>query len=130
VRVEQYEPRNRTFVLVVEVEKAAMLPGGGGAFPITEGMFCEVRITGRRLDNIVEVPRVAVDSAGRVLVSEDGRLRSRAIEVARYQGDVALVSRGLRNGDLVITSRPPEFIDGVAVNLDLRPLREARATEQ
>lgn len=113
-RVEKYDERSRTFHLVAAVAARQGI-GGADLFPLTSGMFCEVAIPGRLAEGVVPIPRSAIDSDGNVLLDRDGRLRTQPVEVARYQEDLALVSSGLENGDLLILNRPVRVMDGMRV---------------
>ena len=57
---------------------------GGAQSPLPVGLFVQAQIEGRRADDIVIIPRQALDGPGRVLVvDQDDRLRFRDVEVLR-----------------------------------------------
>ncbi len=116
-RIESYDSKTRTFRVVVRLEGQSSNKG----FPLAAGMFCEVRIPGKQAKNVIPIPREAVDSNGSVLLSHEGRLKTRTVQVVRYQGRIALVSSGIEPGDVVLTSRPPQVIDGMRVDVMLEP---------
>lgn len=116
-RVESYDAATRTFTLVVELVDEE---GLAQEFPLADGMFCEIAIEGREARDVFAVPRGAIDSQGRVLLANGGRLRSRPVEVVRFQDDVAYIAEGLEDGDIVLVTRPPRVLDGIAVEVEMR----------
>jgi RND family efflux transporter MFP subunit len=89
--------------------------------PLAVGLFVRVGIMGTPLENAVRIPRAALRQGDVVWVVEDGRLRFRPVTVARTQGEEALVTSGLEEGDLVTVSRLEEATDGMAVRTILEP---------
>jgi multidrug efflux pump subunit AcrA (membrane-fusion protein) len=118
-RIESYDRSTRTFNLVVAVDARNHPANRSTRFPLTDGMFCEVFIPGRVARGVVPVPRSAVDSDSTVLISKEGRIRTRRVDVARFEGEVALVAEGLEDHSVVLTSRPPRLIDGMSVDVRL-----------
>jgi hypothetical protein len=51
------------------------------------------------------------------IVDEDGRLRFRKVDVARVQGDTALVRAGLENGEKLIITPLKAATDGMTVRI-------------
>lgn len=112
VRTEgKLDERTRTINVVVRVEKPyAEKP------PLAVGLFVTVDIEGRTLPNAALVPRSALREGGMVwVVEKDERLRFREVEVARVQGDQALVTAGLDNGERVVITPLKIVSDGMAV---------------
>ncbi len=91
----------------------ARLDGARGLKP---GDFVTVRVREPALDNVIELPATALDSASRVLVvSEDNRLEAHQVKLLRRQGDAVLV-RGLGlAGRSVVSRRTPLLGEGIAV---------------
>ncbi|MCB2154139.1 biotin/lipoyl-binding protein [bacterium] len=116
-RVEKFNPQTRTFTVVVRVDKRS---DAELAFPLADGMFCSLTIPGIEVKNVYVVPREVVDYDGTLLLANDGHLETHKVHVLRYQGDYALVDKGLKEGDIVLTTRPPRVIDGLAVDVELQ----------
>ncbi|MEX2608282.1 MAG: HlyD family efflux transporter periplasmic adaptor subunit [Kiritimatiellia bacterium] len=87
-------------------------PDLSATFPLTEGMFCKVRIPGRELTDVFALPREAVTFEGRCYISEEGRLKTVEVEVVRSEVDKVYVSRGLSGGDQVIVTRLVAPLEG------------------
>lgn len=100
-RIENYDSESRTVTAVVAVASADQ----SGGFPLAEGMFCSVRIPGRVLEGVFEVPQSAIGVDGSLFVSKHGRLESRQVHVVWQEANRAFVDEGLNAGDLVITTR-------------------------
>jgi multidrug efflux system membrane fusion protein len=120
-RVRQFNSQNRTFELVVQIRHDKQTSESAKHFPLTDGMFCRVEIPGRPIKNVYAIPRTAVDSQNIVYVSNENKLQTRIVEVARVEQDVVLISSGLENGDIVITRRPPLPVEGMALKVNLQP---------
>ncbi|MDK2971557.1 MAG: hypothetical protein PWP23_1312 [Candidatus Sumerlaeota bacterium] len=118
-RIESYNSDTRTFHVIVAIDATHFDPNASAPFPLTDGMFCEVAIPGRIARDVIPVPRDAVDSNSTVLISEDGKLRTRPVEIVRYQQDVALIASGIEDKAIVLTSRPPRVIDGMNLEVSL-----------
>ncbi|MFC1600730.1 efflux RND transporter periplasmic adaptor subunit [Candidatus Sumerlaeota bacterium] len=129
-RVEGYDSQTRTLNVVVQVTpsaKPATAGAGGHGLPLVAGMFCRIEIPGRTAENVFRVPRSAVSHDQTVYLSNAGRLKTQQVTVARFAGASALISAGLAEGDIVLTSRPTKAIDGMETNVTLEPDHESSA---
>ncbi|MBI2425001.1 MAG: biotin/lipoyl-binding protein [Candidatus Hydrogenedentes bacterium] len=103
-RVQSYDPESRTITVAVRPTGNA-IAGVTAPFPLVEGMFCEVRIPGRTLENVYQVDSAIVNFDNTLFVSKDNRLATRSVVVARQSGEFAFITDGLEPGDVVITTR-------------------------
>ncbi|MCP4688457.1 MAG: efflux RND transporter periplasmic adaptor subunit [Desulfobacterales bacterium] len=84
--------------------------------PLAVGLFVRVKIQGRTLENAAVIPRSASRENGVVwVVDEDGRLRFRQVEPARFFTNQVLIRSGLETGDRIVTSTPRVVTDGMKV---------------
>ena len=114
VRTEgRLDERTRMIHVVVRVDKPyAKKP------PLVFGLFVTVDIEGRRMESVTIIPRAALHQGNVVwVVDQENRLRFRQVEVARVQGDEVLVSKGLKDGETVITTPLKAVTDGMAVRV-------------
>jgi RND family efflux transporter MFP subunit len=112
VRTEgRLDERTRMIHVVVRVDKPyARRP------PLVFGLFVTVEIEGRKIENAAIIPRGALHQSNVVWVlDKESRLRFREVEVARVQGDEVLVTKGLADGETVITTPLKAVTDGMAV---------------
>ena len=104
-RVVKFDSNTRMLHLAVRVDASRALSDSHNGLPLVEGMFCSVQIPGKTLKNVFKLPRWAVSFENTVYVSRENHLKTVPVEVARIQGDTALVSSGIDPGDLVIVTR-------------------------
>ena len=114
VRTEgKLDERTRMIDVVVRVEKPyAKKP------PLAVGLFVKVDIQGKTLPKVAIIPRSAVHQGDVVwVVDEETRLHFRKVEVARIQGDDAVVKDGLEEGEKVVTTPLKAVTDGMTVRM-------------
>jgi len=89
--------------------------------PLAVGLFVEAEIAGRRVEDIIVLPRAALRGADEVvIVDEENRLHLRRVDVLRTQSDVVFIRGGLRPGERVVTSDLDIVVEGMSV----RPILE------
>ena len=118
VRTEgRIDPMSRMVNIVVEVEKPFELSNSRP--PLVPGMFVEVRIKGKVLDNVVQIRRDAVHNRNEVWVQEGERLRIKQVEIARQEKEYSYVSSGIDDGSVVITSPLDAVTDGMKIRTEI-----------
>ncbi len=117
-RVVQFDPKTRTVTVAIRIDAHAAVSTGTKALPLVEGMFCEVRIPGRPLENVYRLPRQAVSFENTVYLSVDERLHTRPVQVARVENESVYVSGGLKPGDRVITTRLIDPLENTLLRID------------
>jgi hypothetical protein len=96
----------------------------GSQLPLLLGAYVDVRLDGKELSGVFELPRTALRDGDRVYVFGKGdRLEVRNVHVAWRRQETVLVDRGIDAGDAVIVSR---MTTGVAGTL----LRRAPAAKK
>lgn len=115
-------------VLVAIDDPLALDEEHAGALPMLLGSFVHVEIAAGVIEEVVEVPRLAVRDGNRAYVMNDaGTLEIRELDVAWSREESLLVRGGLRDGEQVITSRVPSAVAGLALRTADTPTDEARA---
>jgi len=112
VRTEgRLDERTRMIHVIVRVDKPyARKP------PLVFGLFVTVEIEGREIEKAAIIPRGALHQDDVVWVlDKESRLRFQEVEVARIQGDEVLVTKGLADGENVITTPLKAVTDGMSV---------------
>ncbi len=102
-RILQYDKQTRTITAAIRVGNSVSKING--VLPLVEGMFCSVIIPGKTMHGIYRLPRWAVSFRNTVYISNDHRLKTKSVEVARIQSDEVFVKKGLVKGDNVIVTR-------------------------
>lgn len=127
------DPAGRMARLLVEIDDPMGLENGSGKkeqpkakeaappppeLPILLGAYVEVGIEARQVENVIEVPRLALHGDDTVyVVGADDRLEVRDVQVVWKRVDTVLVEQGLSPGDRVITSRLPSAIPGMRLRV-------------
>ncbi len=85
--------------------------------PLPVGMFVQAQIRGRRVENIIRLPRSAMRDNNQVMViDQDKRLHFRQVSIMRLEHDDMLVDGGLEAGELVCISPLQTVVEGMSVN--------------
>lgn len=119
VRTEgELDPRTRMIHAVARVED----PYGRGSDPdrppLAVGLFVEAEILGRHVDDVAVLPRSALRGEDAVaVVSEDGLLGTRRVEVLKRNRDTVLITAGVAEGDRICTSPLPISVEDMAVRV-------------
>lgn len=113
----EIDPTTRMATVVIAVDNPYAT--SGDQFNLETGMFVDVQITGKPLNNVVAIPRKALRNKQQVwIVDKNNRLIIKPVEIARREKDQLLVSRGLSPADRVITTSLAAAADGML----LRPV--------
>ena len=116
-RVVAFNRQTRTLTVAVRAGGAGGRAGAPGGLPLVEGMFAAVEIPGRGLEQVFRLPRWAVTLDNTVYLSVSNRLATVPVTLARAAGDEALVGEGLSDGDVVITTRLIDPLEGILLDL-------------
>ena len=114
VRAEgKVDELTRTVRVVIEVKDPfAKRP------PLLPGVFVQVEILGRRLEDVALLPRSALHRGETVWVLGEGdRIRFRRVKVACFEGDRAVIASGLRDGERVVLSSLRTVTEGMRVRV-------------
>jgi RND family efflux transporter MFP subunit len=112
VRAEgRIDEKTRMINVVVRVDQPyAQRP------PLAAGLFADVEIKGRTLDNAALLPRAALrPNAQMWVVDSDDRLYTRTVRVAHLTTDGVIVDQGLAAGDRVVISQLKAVAEGMVV---------------
>ncbi|RLB55664.1 MAG: hypothetical protein DRJ42_05640 [Deltaproteobacteria bacterium] len=107
------DPAGQMARLLVEIEDPFGYEGETSGLPLLLGSYVAIDIEATPVTDAVEVPRYAVRDGDHVYVmSDDDTLSIRPIHVAWRLEDTVLVSDGIENGDMIITSRLSNAVTG------------------
>ncbi len=106
------DSRSRMINVVVVVKDPF---AGGEAPPLLPGIFVDVAIEGRQLDDVVVIPRHALREGDQVWVLSGETLDVRDVRVLRRDRDTAYIGEGLEPGESVVTSSLDAVTDGMTV---------------
>ena len=112
------DPATRTLPVVVEVDEPA---GTDGIAPkaswLKPGMFVTVRIQGRQVENLHRLPRHLVHDGDTVYLADDLQMRIQQVTILRRFEKTVLISDGLSDGDLIITTPISGALPGMKIRL-------------
>ena len=108
------DPKTRMVNLIAQVE--APYDQAAGAPPLTVGLFVEAEIQGTLIEDVVVVPRTALQQPNRVyLVNADKRLVFRDVEVIRVLAETAYIGGGIENGETICLTPIHSPVEGQLV---------------
>jgi RND family efflux transporter MFP subunit len=112
----ELDAQARTATLLVAVDRPLDAPGGG--LPLLSGAYVEVELEGRPLEKAISLPRAAVFDGDQVwVVSAEGTLARRTVQVGWRTRDEVVVVGGLEAGARVVTSPLSLPIEGMPVQV-------------
>jgi len=109
------DPKTRTVGAIAAVDNAYASAVPGRRPPLVKGMFVEVELRTRPLSGKIVVPRSALHAGRLYIVDGDGRLEVRPVTTSLVQGNLTVVSNGLRPGEKVVVSDLSPAIPGMAL---------------
>ena len=113
----EVEERTRTLPLVVEIEDGR----DQVLTPAMPGMFVDVALIGKKVDNVFLLPRGALHDANKVYIVNDGEVKIKQVIVVRYVDNEVYVTGGLSDGDRVILQFPGAVSEGLHVRVKDQP---------
>ena len=117
----EIDPTTRMATIVVVVDNPYRQKGAVNQPDLETGMFVDIQLKGRFLDNVISIPRKALRNNQQVwLIDEENRLRIKQVEISRREKERLLISAGLSAGEQVVTTSLSAAADGML----LRPLKQ------
>lgn len=129
VRTEgEIDARSRMVHVVARVEDPYGVGEGEEARPpLAVGLFVHAEIEGPLAEDVIVVPRYAMRDASRILiVGADDRLRTREVEVLRFDRDDVLIRSRLAPGERICVSPLQVVVEGMQV----KPTTDDAASEE
>ncbi|MCZ4297577.1 efflux RND transporter periplasmic adaptor subunit [Henriciella marina] len=111
-------PQTRLINVIAELDD----PYGTGSddgVPMAPGLFVNAEIDGRRIENVVRIPRSALRGVDQVFIGDgpEGRLEIRTVNVVYSTDDGAFVSTGVEDGELAVVSPIQAAFDGMSIQV-------------
>jgi len=103
----------------VVVEVAEPFKGANGRPPLVPGIFVELLIKGKTLNNAISIPRDAIHEGNKVWIFENGRLHIQPLEIVRADQDFIYTSSGLEDGAMIVLSSLDIVTEGMKVRTHL-----------
>lgn len=83
--------------------------------PLMPGMFVDVSIHGRTLEDVIPVPRTAVHRGQTVWIAEDGELQVRRVQIAWRDAQKVFIAEGLEEGERIVLTPLEIVTDGMKI---------------
>jgi RND family efflux transporter MFP subunit len=117
--------------LLISVPDPLGLSGKEGDLqPLIIGEYVRVEIEGKELQDVFSIPRTALRNDREIwVVTGDGKLAIRPVEIIWRDKTHVLVRDGLQNGDLLIVSNLAVPVDGMAVRVDQKVDGDTKAVQ-
>ncbi len=97
--------------------------------PLLIGEYVRVKILGRKLDNVFQIPRTALkDNSSIWIVGENQTLEIRKVRAVWRDADVVLLQDGLKPGERLIVSDLPAPVEKMTVRVE--PLKSEMKSDQ
>jgi RND family efflux transporter MFP subunit len=109
----QMEERTRTLPVVVEVQNGHPTR----RHPLLPGMFVNVEIVGKKVDDMFTLPQEAIREDSSVYIVDESKVKIRKVKVLRRIGNQVYVKEGLSDGDQVIIRFPGVASEGMKVRV-------------
>lgn len=106
---------SRMNYLVAEIQDPYGLTSG--AKPIRYGTYVKANISGIHMKSAVFVPRHLVVADQIAVLDDENKLRYKTVSIVRQQGDKVVISAGLEQGELLITSALDFPVSGMKLAL-------------
>ena len=114
----------RTLPVVVEVDEPSAEDSIiRAADRLKPGMFVTVRIQGRQVENVHRLPRHLIHDGDTVYLAANDQLSIQPVTILRSFKQNVLISSGLSDGDLVITTPLSGAVPGMKIRIEDSGLR-------
>ncbi|MBN2183033.1 MAG: efflux RND transporter periplasmic adaptor subunit [Sedimentisphaerales bacterium] len=112
----QVDRSSRMISVIVDVPDPFDVSKGGP--PLLPGLFVEVSIHGKTLNNVAAIPRDAMREGNKVWLVEDNVLRIQFVDVIRADKDFAYIASGIDDKANVVTSSMDVAVDGMKIRTE------------
>jgi membrane fusion protein, multidrug efflux system len=124
------DPNTRTLGLIASVDNSYLQAIPGQRPPLVKGLFVEVELRTRAIENMIVVPRSAVIGNQVYVVGKDNRLQARDVKTGLQQGNLVIINDGLKAGDKVIVSDLAPVIEGMLLKTEIDSALMERITAE
>jgi len=110
------DPETRVLYAIAEVASPYERNVSANGMPLAVGLFVQATIQGRELQDALSIPRDALRAGNMVfIINDSGTLDIRPVDVAHSSPARAVISKGLRAGERVVTSPVRNPVAGMAL---------------
>ena len=113
----QLDEKTRTLPVVIETDDTMAKANNDGNFRLRPGMFVNVKIEGRKINNAYVLPRHLVYPGNVVYLVENNQLIIRPVNIVRSYKETVIIDKGLSDGELIIKSPMSAATEGMRVRV-------------
>lgn len=115
------DANSNTVQTIIRVQQpntdSSAIPSASPQIPLPIGLFVEAEIMGKRVDDIIALPRKVIRNNNQVLVVDaENRMFYRDVTILRLEEDRVLISDGLQAGERICTSPIQAVVNGMLVD--------------
>jgi RND family efflux transporter MFP subunit len=119
------DPNSNTVQTIIRVRQPTSIdmlsPVGAHNIPLPIGLFVQANIVGKRVNDIIALPRSVIRNNNQVLVVDrENKMYFRDVEIYRLEEEHVLISAGLLPGEVICISPIQAVVDGMSV----QPIQE------
>ncbi len=119
------DPNSNTVQTIIRVQQPTSIdklsPVGVHNIPLPIGLFVQANIVGKRVNDIIALPRSVIRNNNQVLVVDrENKMYFRDVEIYRLEEERVLINAGLLPGEVICISPIQAVIDGMSV----QPIQE------
>lgn len=117
------DPNSNTVQTIIRVQQpgAGAAPAKNAEIPLPIGLYVQAQIEGRRVDDLISLPRSVIRNNNQVLVVDaENKMYYRDVEIYRLEEERVLISGGILPGEFICTSPIQAVVNGMTV----QPVRE------
>ena len=106
----------QTIIRVDQPKSADTNNTSSSQIPLPIGLFVQADIAGKRVDNLIVLPRSVIRNNNQVLVVDsENKMYYREVEIFRLEESRVLISSGLLPGEFICTSPIQAVVEGMSV---------------
>ncbi|MFK7865302.1 MAG: efflux RND transporter periplasmic adaptor subunit [Pseudohongiellaceae bacterium] len=113
------DPNSNTVQTIIRVDQPGATDSSsysGNQIPLPIGLFVQASISGKRIDDIVVLPRSVIRNNNQVLVVDtENKMYYRDVEIFRLEESRVLISAGLLPGEKICISPIQAVVEGMSV---------------
>jgi len=112
--------------IVATVEKPYEQAASGRRPPLISDMFVQVEIIGQNTNKFTVIPSSALHEGRVYVMNDDNRLEFRQVKIGFHQDGYAVIQKGLKPKEMIVTSDLVPAIEGML----LKPMKDNKTMKQ
>jgi len=110
------DTKTRTPGIIIQVDDPFQIKAKQPKPPLIKGMYCEIELVGKPIENLLIIPRSAVHDEGTIyLADENNTLQIKKVTLGFSQGNFSVVRDGLKPGDRVVITDLIPAVQGMSL---------------